>query len=385
MKRALSTVATDVLVGLHQHRVLDYEQLRALYMPAGERSPKDRQRAMERLIWCKRNGTTTGLAGGDEPLVARIGTPERASRNLCFLTPAGVAAVEAAPRLEQRPKLITPQIAGGPLQRHTQGVNDVGIAFVRAARDRGDECGPLAWMHEVAHPIGSPAKGRGRNGDVVISDAVLHYAMNIPDGGSRLQTRFIEFDRATTDRVMLVQKLRRYANLWAYVPDGTPTPAWRASYPYGFPEVLLVFGHADKPRHKLETRMNGILDFVAAARLHELAPGLAISCVLLEDLQQHGPFAPVFVRHDNPGMYVNWLGEHDDTVHDGSSAARHVDCPVGQAAVVDHGLDRGGDRNVDVALGEDRDGAAYLGAGLQRGAGFHRTLRGATPPSRREQ
>lgn len=70
-----------------------------------------------------------------------------------------------------------------------------------------------------------------------------------------------------------------------------------------------MFGHADKPRATLEARINGVLDFVAAASLHELAPELLISCVLLEDLQEHGPFAPIFLRHTQPGVHVNWLGQ----------------------------------------------------------------------------
>ena len=52
--------------------------------------------------------------------------------------------------------MLKSEQAAGPLQQHTLGVNDVGTAFVKAARARGDECDPFSWRHEIAHPLGPP-------------------------------------------------------------------------------------------------------------------------------------------------------------------------------------------------------------------------------------
>lgn len=75
---------------------------------------------------------------------------------------------------------------------HTLAVNDVGIAFVNAARERGDECGPLAWRHEIAYPI--TARRNRRPGDIVIADALLTYTQQCPDRTLSVHQRFIELD-----------------------------------------------------------------------------------------------------------------------------------------------------------------------------------------------
>ena len=43
----------------------------------------------------------------------------------------------------------------------------------------------------------------------------------------------------------------------------------------------------------------------ADARTRELA----MLASLLEDLCEHGPFAPVFIDPQNPERYVDWLGK----------------------------------------------------------------------------
>ena len=78
---------------------------------------------------------------GHAGLVDRVQGPGTLS--LWFVTDAGADAVETAgPRAEQRRRVTTPAQAEGLLRAHTIAVNDVGIAFTRAARELGDECGP---------------------------------------------------------------------------------------------------------------------------------------------------------------------------------------------------------------------------------------------------
>jgi hypothetical protein len=54
------------------------------------------------------------------------------------------------------------------LQQRTLAVNDVGIAFAAAARQRGGTCGPLDWIPEVARQI--------RRGCHLICDALIDRA-----------------------------------------------------------------------------------------------------------------------------------------------------------------------------------------------------------------
>jgi hypothetical protein len=52
--------------------------------------------------------------------------------------------VEAVPnRAEMRRRLLMSAMASGQLQAHTLAVNDVGIAFLAAARERGPRFWPL--------------------------------------------------------------------------------------------------------------------------------------------------------------------------------------------------------------------------------------------------
>ncbi len=175
---------------------------------------------------------------------------------LWFLTELGTEAIELIPsRPERRRKQITHAQATGPLRHHALAVNEVGLAFVRAARARGDECGPLAWRHEIAHPIG-PAPGR-RTPEQLIADALLTYQRNQPDGTTTFHYRFIELDRATMPVDDLAAKLARYATLYHHTlpptgPTDRPRPLWTHSYAI-FPAVLLVRDRAlphQPPAHR---------------------------------------------------------------------------------------------------------------------------------------
>ena len=76
-----------------------------------------------------------------------------APRRLWFLSEHGAELAVEVGALEQRPKLLGPKEAAGPLRAHTFAVNEVGSSFLEAARQRGDDFSPLSWCHEVAHPL----------------------------------------------------------------------------------------------------------------------------------------------------------------------------------------------------------------------------------------
>ncbi len=292
--RALPGVAPAMLAGLYQHRLITTTQLHALYTPQSQ--PRWTRRGLEAL---KARG-----------LVDRVQGPGTLS--LWFVTDTGADAVETAgPRAEQRRRVTTPAQAEGLLRAHTIAVNDVGIAFTNAARERKDECGPDSWRHEIAHPIS--AGSARKPPQLVVADALLTYLQAADDGGLVLHQRFIELDRGTARPAdQLAAKITRYTRLRYYTPtpavapDAPAEPLWRRYY-RSWPHLLIVL--ADQSERRIQQRIARTL------ALYESDPGkdhrtaIPVSFVALDDLNARGPFAPVFVTADQPERKVNWLGE----------------------------------------------------------------------------
>jgi hypothetical protein len=197
---------------------------------------------------------------------------------------------------------------------HTLSVNDVGISFAVAARKReGDVCGPLAWRHEIAHPIGPPP-GRKRP-EQLIADAVLTYERRKPSGAIRLEYRFVELDRNTMPTALLAGKLARYARLYRHTvksPDG-PVAYWQTRYPV-FPTVLLVLDNGTT--RQLERRARTVLGLCAEHPELRSTPEVEISCCSLSDLQDSGPFASIWRTIHDPSQPVDWLGNRKERGHD---------------------------------------------------------------------
>jgi hypothetical protein len=286
-ERSLPAVAGAMLETLHAHGLLTARQLRELHAPHAT------------LRWSQR--ALARLAGADLVAHARAG---RGGRRVYYVTPTGAGAVEQpSASVGGRRSSRAVAHAAGPLSAHTLAVNDAAIAFVTAARERGDECGPLAWRHEVAHPITPP--GRGRRRELVIADALLTYLEHTGEGELAFHYRFLELDRATQPTDALAAKLARYAALHTYAPNGSRQPAWRDCYPV-FPEVLCVLTGA--PPAALERRARTVLALCAANSKLRAAPQVVISLCLLEDLTARGPWAPVCRRPQQIDRPVTWLG-----------------------------------------------------------------------------
>jgi len=285
----LSRDAVAILESLYQHRLLSTQQIRVLHKPeAGMRFTQKLLTLLRRM----------GLADSVR-LPGGLG--------VWYLTEAGVDAVEAvANRVEIRRKPIPHAHAAGPLQTHTLEVNDVGIAFVRAARARGDECGPFAWRHEIAHPLGPPP-GRRRS-DQLIADAVLTYQSTAGDSGpASFHYRFVELDRANRAVDDLSARLARYARLFRHT--GRPeagreaVPLWSAIYPV-FPAVVVVLSGRD--REALSRRRSMLLALLQEEPALEATAEVQIAVCLLDDLVAEGPFADIF-QTPTSRQSASWL------------------------------------------------------------------------------
>jgi Replication-relaxation len=285
-RQPLPKVGSLMLAGIYEHRLLSTLQLQALY------TPNARPRwAREVLVQLEQRS-----------LVDRVHSPRRLS--LWFLTEAGADAVEqAGQRGDVRRKVSTHEQAEGPLKAHTIAVNQVGVEFVKAARDHGDECGSDSWRNEVAHPITQP-RGR-RPAELVIADALLTYLQTGGDGALALHQRFVELDRGTRTAEQLASKITRYARLRHFTPGGDESePLWRNSY-RAWPQLLVVL--ADQSRTRMRQRVQ------RALALHASDPrargSLPVSFVALDALERRGPFSPIFLSTQRPDEPVDWLGQ----------------------------------------------------------------------------
>jgi hypothetical protein len=282
-KHPLPIRAAELLASLAQHRVLSTPQLAALHFPG--RSPRTAQTALAALAEARLAAFVTNFGSRGAP------------RRCWYVTGRGAGRAVEAGLLEEMPRLLDAEAAAGPLQAHTLAVNDVGVAFVEAARERGEDFGPLGWRHEVAHQL-----GLGRRAGRLIADAVLSY-LRLTETDAVFEQRFLELDRASLPVGRLATELGRYGQLLrARGKHGEPL--WRSRYP-SFPSVLCVLEGADRAalRRRRDTTI-GILhrdtDFTGSR-------GLSIRFCLAEDLAERGPFGPIFPDARDPGKPVDWL------------------------------------------------------------------------------
>jgi DNA-binding transcriptional ArsR family regulator len=288
----LDPTAVAILESLNQHRLLSTGQVHELHMPTASR--RWAQHQLRRL--------------GDAGLAASVLLPGRLA--IWHLSERGFDAVEAiSNRAEMRHYRVSAEQAAGPLLEHTIGVNEIGLAFLRAARQRGEEFGPFDWLHEIAHSLGPPP-GR-RTGEQLISDAVLTYQLAERDGSTSIAYRFVEFDRANRSAADLARRLGRYARLYrrtvpAENPQAEVVALWERLYPV-FPAVLVVL--AGRPDDRLEGRRRTVLALCRQDPDLRESPEVEISICLLADLVEQGPFARIFRSVAESRVDVDWLGE----------------------------------------------------------------------------
>lgn len=291
-RRGLPAQAIEIVASVAQHRALSAEQIRTIHMP------EVRER------WAQRVLARIGRAG----LLAHAQTTSVPQR-LWFATELGLRAAKEQEALEGRPRLFSADEVVGPLQAHTVAVNEAGICFLKTARERGDEFGPLSWRHEVPHPLGGPGDRHRRRS--LFADAVLTY-LRLTDEQIVVEQRFLELDRATMSVDSLAAELGRYAQLYrAAGADGADgTPHWKLRYP-SFPPVLCVLTGAG--RDVLERRRATAIALMRSNPDLSRAPKLSIRICLAEDLVERGPFEPIFTELRRPTEPVSWLVPKPDS------------------------------------------------------------------------
>jgi hypothetical protein len=285
----LPTATIEIVASLAAHRALTTEQVRVIHM------------RLVRRRWSQKVMARVGASG-----LADHATSTDPPGRLWFATDAGARAAVELGVLPRPPRLLDAGEVLGPLQAHTFAVNEAAISFLRAAHDRGDDFGPLAWRHEVVHPL---AEGRRRRRTrAVIADAVLTYVRTEPAGKAYVEHRFLELDRATLAVDALAAELARYADLFRAVGDDGEQ-LWRRRYPQ-FPSVVCVLAGAGT--RVLVRRRDTALALLRAEPQLTRTPEVEIRVCLLEDLVARGPFAPIFRSLRDPGRTVDWLGQRHE-------------------------------------------------------------------------
>lgn len=282
--RGLRGSSVAILESLYQHRLLSTRQVHDLHTP----------KATARFA----QETLVDLRAAS--LVDRVVRP--GGLGVWFLTPGGIEMVEEIPnRVETRRTLISPERAAGPLQAHTLAVNDVGVGFVRLARERGEEFGPFGWRHEIAHPLTPPGKRQER----LIADAILSYQAD-EKGATRFHYRFIEVDRANRPVDDLAAQIGRYGRLYRRPSNGRHAALhWTRRYRV-FPNVLVLL--AGRPDPNLERRRATLLALCRADPDLARSPELQVFVCLLPELKRHGPAATIFRTVTEPDRPADWLG-----------------------------------------------------------------------------
>lgn len=243
------------------------------------------------------------------------------ARGVCvhFCTAEGLRLISPEHRRDYLP---SENVAVGMDYRHTYCCNEIACAFVRAARERGDEFGAFSFEHER---LLRPGKGYAQ----VCADGILQYTI-VESHAAHFPSAIVEMDR-TTMPVRIADRLRAYAEI-----RRKPT-LWKRVLPDGWPPILYVIS-GDKGRPKAGER-NWIGDKVqSAARCARLVAYVAkaakdekglrdldIRFCSLPALVEKGPFAAIWHHPAHEFSDTNRDGKCDECGDKRSSLAHRTE------------------------------------------------------------
>jgi hypothetical protein len=254
------------------------------------------------LIGSERHINATRLTLQDlraQGLADSVVLPRPGSTRLWYVTAGGRDVASSFPELrdQEHPAFADTPVSIKVRAPHTLAVLRTHLAFLADARRHGDDYGPLDWTPEVGHRLS------GTRGDALVADALMRYTASQPGGRTQMRA-FVELDRATMSSERLASKLMTYSRFHDYAPvpvgvrrtgsrSVAPLPVWLRHYPV-FPRVLFVLTGAS--RQVLDHRIQDLRAMAAgnpiAARLARKVP---LGAAVLEDLETHGPSAPIWI------------------------------------------------------------------------------------------
>lgn len=278
MPKAGPSARADIMQMLGSLRVATTTQVRALVTP-GAASAGYVRRALRALA---ADGLVQGTAVG------------WAHEQVWYLTSAGAraAAVAAGRDVPRRPPITAAMVASG-LLRHALAVTATAAAF--AAGGIGN---PADWSLEVVHRYGQSA------GQWLRTDAVLR-----TERGDWPRALLVELDRNTLPINRLLGEVRAYR---AYAARREPArrgrigieQRWERDYlgSHRCPPLLFVLTGGDQAvldRRAARLRALARLEAESTSTPRHLRhDGLDVGVVLLADLVEHGPNAPIVLPFD---------------------------------------------------------------------------------------
>lgn len=287
-RRRAAPVREQALVALFVHRAAETEQLCRLLTPPPE---------LIYLRRCLRDLREQGL-------VRSVGQAHHP--HVWCLTPHGARNVMSWPEFAGR--RYRRHTVLGARSAHTLAVTRTALAFIEDARRRGDEVTASDWTPEVVHPI---RDGAGDGDRALIADALLRYTRVAPERA--MLRAFVEVDRATESSERLASKVIAYARFHNHVPvagrrtavDVAGLHSWQRTYPV-FPRILFVLTGVGR-----QGLLHRVADLRAMVCEHPLTDQLAaevpLGAAVLEELEEHGPSAPVWWPLGNESNRCSWM------------------------------------------------------------------------------
>lgn len=177
--------------------------------------------------------------------------------------------------------------------KHTYAVNETALSIGEGLENYDWEC----WTHEESFPLGS-----GR--DILIPAAVVEYE----DPNGVVQTKFLEIDLGNEPIRTLADKIWNYHRYFSNTSkcsagDPRPTRQWEERFPFGFPDVVLVWSQIEPT--VAWKRTISLAEQIKKDRRYE-GTEFRVLAGLLSVLKEGGPLKPTLIDLQSE-EWVSWM------------------------------------------------------------------------------